>query len=114
VPAAARPGAAGVGSPERALSPRGTPAAGEAFEIFRVVPTTDSAPTCSVRRVPAAGGAAADVVIVDREDLVAALVDVCGAGWAFAPPAVVPRPAVPTGDAPPAPAGAEDHVAGGR
>jgi hypothetical protein len=112
-PAAARPGASAVGSPERASSPPGAPAAGEAFEILRAGPVPGPAPACTVRRVPAAGGAAPDAVVVYREDLIAALIDVCGASWAFAPAAVVPLPESPNGDAPPAPAGARSRGAPG-
>jgi hypothetical protein len=46
-----------------------------------------------VRRLPAAGGAAPDAVVVYQDDLVATLVDLCGAGWAFAPDAGAPLPA---------------------
>jgi hypothetical protein len=80
-PAAARPGSPVVGSVERAPSPPAPQAAVEAFEILRAGPT----PTCAVRRVPAAGGASPDAVVVYREDLAEALVDLCGAGWALAP-----------------------------
>jgi hypothetical protein len=114
-PAAAPPGQMAINSPERVPSPPGTAAVGEVFEIVRAVPAPDPAPACSVRRVPAAGGAAPGAVVVYREDLVAALVDVCGAGWAFAPAAaaVAPPPESPTGDAPWAPAGAGSRGATG-
>ena len=86
-PAAARPDNPVVRSLERAPNSLVRSAAGEVFEITRAGPVV-MAPACAVRRVPAAGGAAPDAVaVVDREALVAALVDVCGAGWAFAPPA---------------------------
>ena len=88
-PADARPAPPVVRPLERAPSPPAPPAAGGAFEITRAGPALAApAPACTVRRVPVAGGAAPDAVaVVDREALVAALVDVCGAGWAFAPPA---------------------------
>jgi hypothetical protein len=87
--AAARPG-----DPARPAAP---PAAGETFEILRAGPAAaGSAPACIVRRALVAGGAAPDVVLVDREDLVTALVDGCGAGWVFAPAApAATLPAMP-------------------
>jgi hypothetical protein len=113
-PPAPRAGEPTAGWPERASSLPGAPAAAEAFEIVRAVPAPGPAPACGVRRVPAAGGAAPGAVVVYREDLVAALVDVCGAGWAFAPAAAVaPLPEAPIGDDPPAPAGAGSRGATG-
>jgi hypothetical protein len=92
-PAAAHPAGAAVGSPERAPRPLEASAGGGAFEIIRAEPALEPAPACSVRRAADAGGAAPDALRVPREDLVAVLVDVCGAGWAFAPAAAGAPPA---------------------
>ena len=79
-------GAAGD-SLERALGPPPPPAAGEAFAITRAGPAAagPAAASPAAGVTGPAGGAAPDAVVVSREDLVQALADACGAGWAFAP-----------------------------